>query len=408
MNTIHEQDGKTVVLLLSWRDIRSPKSGGAEIFTHEMLKRSQQGRFQFIHFSPQFEGMSEHEVIDGITYIRKGNIYSVIYYAMRYYRRHRRKIDYVINQANTHQFFTRFWVEASKRIFFIHQLTREIWFENAKFPLNVIGFHMEPLMLKLARKDRTLTVSPSTRYDLLKLGFHPDRVHLLPEGIEFDHWPREQFLTKESNPTFMYAGRFVKYKGIDLVVEAFGQLKEKFPQAMLWIAGKTDKTYVAEQLLPIMKRYGLTYGEPDEQGQSQADITFYGFVSAEHKLELMSRAHALVFPSLREGWGLTITEAAAVGTPSIVSNSPGLVDATDFGKSGYLCFHGDIRGLSEQMERAAKGGEDYMAIRERAYQYALRFHFDHTAAAFEQLMEDWVEEAEQSGQSGHSLLHVQQ
>lgn len=183
MNTIHEQDGKTVVLLLSWRDIRSPKSGGAEIFTHEMLKRSQQGRFQFIHFSPQFEGMPEHEVIDGITYIRKGNIYSVIYYAMRYYRRHRGKIDYVINQANTHQFFTRFWVEASKRIFFIHQLTREIWFENAKFPLNVIGFHMEPLMLKLARKDRTLTVSPSTRYDLLKLGFHPDRVHLLPEAL---------------------------------------------------------------------------------------------------------------------------------------------------------------------------------------------------------------------------------
>nr|WP_246772964.1 hypothetical protein [Paenibacillus polymyxa] len=96
MNTIHEQDGKTVVLLLSWRDIRSPKSGGAEIFTHEMLKRSQQGRFQFIHFSPQFEGMPKHEVIDGITYIRKGNIYSVIYYAMRYYRRHRGKIDYVI------------------------------------------------------------------------------------------------------------------------------------------------------------------------------------------------------------------------------------------------------------------------------------------------------------------------
>ncbi len=404
MDSTYVKKDQITILLLSWRDIRSPKSGGAEIFTHEMLKRSQQSRYRFIHFAPQFEGLPAEEEIDGVTYIRQGNIYSVIGHAIRYYRQHRNEIDYVVNQSNTHQFFTSFWVEPAKRIFFIHQLTREIWYENASFPLNHIGHALEPWMLKLAQKDQTITVSPSTRYDLLQLGFDAKRVHLLPEGIEFEHWQPEQFLPKEAQPTFMYVGRFVKYKGIDLVFQAFGELKKKFPQAKLWIAGRTNQEYVQCALLPIMNQYGLTYGELDDP---EVDVIFYGFVSEERKLELMSRAQALVFPSLREGWGLTVTEAAAVGTPSIVSNSPGLVDATDFGKAGYLCFHGDVKGLSEQMERAAMGGEDYAGMRKRAYEYALKFHFNHTGAAFDTFVDHLVKEAQEHEQSRHSLLHVQ-
>ncbi|WJH27731.1 hypothetical protein N6H13_21350 [Paenibacillus sp. CC-CFT742] len=108
---------KPVVLLLSWRDILAPRRGGAEVFTHEMLKRSTSERYQYVHFSPEFPGSQPIQEIDGILYVRSGNIWSVILHAAKFYRKHHKQISYVINQCNTHQFFTRLWVPRSKRIF---------------------------------------------------------------------------------------------------------------------------------------------------------------------------------------------------------------------------------------------------------------------------------------------------
>lgn len=381
-----------VVLLLSWRDILAPRRGGAEVFTHEMLKRSTSRQFQYVHFSPMYPGAKPAEVIDGVLYLRAGNIWSVILHAARFYREHRAKIKYVVNQCNTHQFFTRFWVPRAKRLFFIHQTTREIWFQNMGFIKGLPGYVMEPALLRLAKHDRTITVSASTRNALIQHGFHPDRIDIIPEGIEFEHWPHEHWLPKQADPTFLYIGRFVKYKGIDYVVEAFGKLKEKYPAATLWIAGKTNEQYLKEELQPIMERYGLSFMRGTEKddvmtSNKQADVVFHGFVSEERKLELMSRSHMLVFPSQREGWGLTITEAAAVGTPSLVSNSPGLVDAVDYGRSGYMVAHGDVDALCTQMMNVIERPEEYERIRDCAYEYAKQFHFDYTGQAFGEWLE---------------------
>ncbi|MHA6529316.1 glycosyltransferase family 4 protein [Paenibacillus sp. BAC0078] len=416
MRTLRANSGETVILLLSWRDVFSPNGGGAEVFTHEMLKRSAKGRFRFIHFSPRFAGSKLQEEADGVTYLRAGNRLSVILHAMRYYWRNRKHIDFVVNQCNTHQFFTRLWVPESKRIFFIHQLTREIWFHNMRLPFGVLGFVLEPLLLRMARRDWTITVSASTRNDLLRLGFHPDRVQVIPEGIEFEHWPEDRFPAKEPRPTFLYVGRFVKYKGIALAIRAFGEFKRNHPDAVLWIAGKTDKAYVHKELLPVMQQYGLRSAEWDgtaegaREGPQSADVLFYGFVTQDMKLELMSRAHALIFPSQREGWGLTVTEAAAVGTPSIVSNTAGLMDATDFGQCGYLAVHGDVLGLAAQMQRAVGNTAEYAAIRRRAHQFSLNYHFNNTGAAFS----TWIDQLsrgngrrQQHEESSSYIHHVQ-
>jgi glycosyltransferase involved in cell wall biosynthesis len=417
MINIRRNSAETVILLLSWRDVFSPNSGGAEVFTHEMLKRSVKGRFRFIHFSPRYPGSKAREEADGVTYLRAGNLFTVIMHAMLYYWRHRKDIDFVVNQCNTHQFFTRFWVPKSKRIFFIHQLTREIWFQNLSPPLGAIGYMLEPLLLRLARKDQAITVSASTRNDLLKLGFQPEQVQIIPEGIEFEHWPEQYFRVKERRPTFLYVGRFVKYKGIDLVIRAFGELKLKYPDAVLWIAGKANNEFIEKELLPIMQQYGLLgvgvegkeWNVPQADGYAEilADIYFHGFVSQEQKLELMSRSQALVFPSLREGWGLTVTEAAAVGTPSIVSNTAGLMDATDFGKCGYLAIHGDVLGLAAQMQRVISDVSEYESMRKRAYDYSLKYHFKHTGAVFSEWIDGLTKGDRHSEESRHRIYDLQ-
>lgn len=382
VNYILNKSSKITILFLSWRDIKTPKSGGAEVFTHEMLKGLDFNRYRIIHFSPMFEGAKEIEDIDNVKYLRCGNILSVIGFAREFYKKYAENIDFVVDQCNTHRFFTSFWVKKQKRIFFIHQLTREIWFKNSKFPVSLIGYLAESAFLRLNKKDYTITVSNSTKDDLLKVGFNAKKIFILPEGIEFEPWKKEQFLPKVEAPVFGYIGRFVSYKGIDAAVKAYSSIKKKYPNSKLWIIGRANREYMDKVLKPILKEKDLSYGIEGEN----VDVVFYGFVSQEEKLELMSQMKALVFPSQREGWGLTITEGAAVGTPSIVYNSKGLVDAVDFGRAGYLCKENTINSLVELMERVIEQEEEYNLIRKSAYKFSLNFKWENTTKAFDEFI----------------------
>lgn len=365
-----ERDNRKTFLFLSWRDIKAPKKGGAEVFTHEMLKRIDQNKYRIIHISPLYEGAKEIEVIDNISYLRMGGTLSVILEARRYYKDNKDNIDYVVDQCNTHRFFTPLWVDRKKRIFFIHQFTREIWDINMKRPFNHLGRISESWFSKLSNKDLALTVSNSTREDLIGMGFDDRKITVLPEGIDFRHWKREDFLKKEDDPTFIYVGRYSNYKGIDKVVRAYLEIRKKYSNAKLWIVGKKNEEYIKDVLMPIL-------------GGESKGVEFLGFVSDEKKLELMSRAHCLIFPSIREGWGLIITEAAAVGTPSIGYDSPGIRDALNLGNSGYMCRENTENELERLMFRVIEEDDEYKMMRERAYDYSLNFHWSNTARAFE-------------------------
>lgn len=378
------KDDKITILSLSWRDIKSPTAGGAEVHTHEMLSRIDRKKYRVIHLSALYEGLQEQEEIDGVNYIRKGNVISCIYYARKYYRRNKDAIDFVIDQCNTHRYFTPFWVEKRKRIFYIHQLTREIWNINLRFPFNKIGKVMETPLLKLNKNDYAITVSESTKQDLVDVGFDKNKIFIVPNGISFEPWNEEQFFEKEQEPTFIYVGRYASYKGIDAAVEAIGMLKKDYPKAKLWILGKRNDEYIENVLKPISDKYQLTWGDSENEG----DIITWGFVSEEKKLELISRATALVFPSIREGWGIPITEAGNVGTPSIVYDSPGIRDAVDYGNVGFLCANNNSEALYQQMLLVSNDKLLYAEMRDKAYIFSKKFLWKQTGMKFNEFLND--------------------
>ncbi|PYP07889.1 MAG: hypothetical protein DMD59_13800 [Gemmatimonadetes bacterium] len=78
-------------------------------------------------------------------------------------------------------------------------------------------------------------------------------------------------------------------------------------------------------------------------------VRFLGYVSEEEKQTLLRRAWAVVFPSPKEGWGITNVEAAACGTPALASDSPGLRESVQDGVTGYLVPHGDVQALADRM-----------------------------------------------------------
>ncbi len=264
--------------------------------------------------------------------------------------------------------------EKRKEFFFIHQLARELWLRNWKKPFSLIGYHSEDFMTKLYKNNITLTVSNSTKSDLLALGFKNEFVKILPEGINFEPWDPGQFFKKDIEHTFTYVGRYARYKGIDSAVRAFGEFKRVYPNSKLWLVGKENSSFKESVLLPICKLYNLKVDK---------DIVFHGFVSEEMKLELMSRSHAIIYPSDREGWGLTVTEAAVVGTPSIVYNSAGLIDAVDQGQAGFLSTSNTPDGLLEQMIASVENGNLYDSIKKEAYNYSKQFQWSVTAEVFE-------------------------
>lgn len=364
---------KIRILALSWRDIKSPTAGGAEVNTHAIFKRLDPNVYSITHISPLYENLKERECIDGITYIRHGNIFTVIPFAVRYYRKHKDSFNYVIDQCNTHRFFTPFWVKRDKRIFLIYQLTRDIWDINLRFPFSKLGKLMENLFLKFNRKDITITESESTKQDLIKIGFCEEKIFIIPIIMNIVPWQPEDFLDKSTIPRYVYVGRYAKYKGIDLAVEAIGLLKRAGIKSQLIILGRKDQEYIRSSLLPICLKCNLTTSMPEEYHHDKdyydADIVFAGYVSEIEKLKTLSGARALVFPSNREGWGIPISEAAFVGTPSIVFNSEGLIDAVDYGNAGYVCMEKTAFGIYQQMKNSLEDNDLYKQMRNNAYEF---------------------------------------
>lgn len=392
---------KTIIFSLSWRDIHSSKAGGAEVHTHEMLKRLDKSKYRVVHMSMRDKGNPAYEKIDGVEYIRSGNPISVIFSSMLFYFRHKNSIDYVIDQCNTHRFFSSLWVPAKKRIFYIHQLTKEIWDINLPFPLNVIGRMSEDLMLRLNRHDPVITVSKETASELRELGYD-NKIKIIHNGVSFSPWTHEKWKKKEELPTFIYAGRYSPYKGIDVAVKALARLKKDYPEARLWLLGKKNEKYVEKHLMPICKKYNMTWGDydketdsttivnkdlSDENLEAKADIVCYGYVSEEDKLDLISRSHVLVFPSIREGWGIPITEAGCVGTASIVFNSPGISEAVNYGKAGYVTDSNTVTGLYKQMKRVIENTSEYEEIRREAYKFSSQFKWEEVGEKLGQFLE---------------------
>ena len=95
----------------------------------------------------------------------------------------------------------------------------------------------------------------------------------------------------------------------------------------------------------------------------------------------------MVFPSIREGWGIPITEAGCVGTPSIAFDSPGIREAVTYGNAGYLCTKNTVNALMEEMGMVISDKMVYSSKRENAYQFSSQFRWDKIGNEFDAFLE---------------------
>jgi len=299
------------ILILNRRDIANPAGGGAEVYTHEITSGLvSKYSCECVVFSSRFPNSAAEEVIDGVKYVRKGNEATVHLWGLVFAARNRKKFDCIIDEFNGIGFFTFF---LSNSILLIHQLYKEFWFRE----LGVVGFFpylLEPLLLRFYRSRLAITVSLSTKEDLDRRGF--EKVRIVMNAIR-------RLLTatiqKDTEPTVVFLGRLRSTKRPEDAILIFRKVKKQVPAARLWMIGK-----------------GPLEGALKKNAEGLADVTFHGFVSEEAKMALLKRAHLLLVPSVREGFGINVIEAASAGTPAVGYDIPGLRDSIQHGETGYL------------------------------------------------------------------------
>ncbi len=353
------------IAIFSWRDIKHPYGGGAELLSHEMAKRWVLMGNEVIHFSALFPEGKRKEVIDGITYIRRGTWYNVHLYAFWFILTQKfSSIDVIVDEVHGIPFFVKLYTRKPV-VCFVCEVANEVWDQMFSFPLNKIGKTFEKIYPVIYRKLPFLTISESTKKDLIKNGIAGKNITVVPMGFTYT-LPRR--LPKKSNhPLILFLGRLTPAKGVADAIKAFALIHKKESRAKMYILGRGTPEY-EKKMKKLVAKLGL-----------KSSISFKGFVSENQKFSYLAQSHILLVPSIREGWGLIVPEANIVGTPAVVYDVPGLSDVVKNNINGIITHQNTPEFLAEASLDLILNPTKYKRTSISSLKYAKKMNWDDTA-----------------------------
>lgn len=354
--------------MLSWRDPKHPLAGGAEQVMHEHAKGWARSGHEVTLFSSRFKGSARQEMVDGIKIVRGGsqNFLGVQVSAYFYYQENKDSYDFLVDMFHGYPFFTPLY-SRKPRLAVIQELAREVWFLNPlPWPLawlvGAFGYITEPLAFLLYRKTPFMTGSNSAKSDLVSIGVPQNNITVVSHGVIVKR-PRRP-VGKEKIFTVAYLGVLSKDKGVEDAVKCFSLLDKK-GKYKFWIIGRAETSEYGNYINTLVKNYKFT-----------SEVVFWGFVSQDKKFELLAKAHVLINPSVREGWGLVNVEANAMGTPVVAYKSQGLVDSVKDGESGILVGEDTPNALADLIYSLAQDKDKYIKLQQGAISWSKQFTWE--------------------------------
>ncbi|HEX6134834.1 MAG TPA: glycosyltransferase family 4 protein [Longimicrobiales bacterium] len=324
--------------MVNWQDRQNPRSGGAEIHLHEVFGRLARRGHEVTLLVSGWPGAERRLRLDGMDVHRAGGRHTFPIMAPLYHRRHLAELsfDIVVEDLNKVAVLAPYW-RPTPAVLLVHHLFGTTAFREANLPIAAATWLLERPVPRLYRSIPVQAVSESTAQDLVRRGFDRALIEVIENGVDLSFYSPDPQVDRFEVPTVLYLGRLKRYKRVDLIVRAIARLRDDGIDARLIVAGRGD---AGSALARLAARLGI--GDR---------VEFAGFVTEERKRELFRRAwvHALTSP--KEGWGISNMEAAACGTPTVASDSPGLRDSVRDGETGFLAPHGDVTALAERLGR---------------------------------------------------------
>jgi glycosyltransferase involved in cell wall biosynthesis len=326
-------------------------------------------------FCGSFPGALPEQDIDGVHVVRAGRQWTVHWKAFQRYRgRLRGHFDLVIDEINTMPFFTPLWANIP-RLALVFQLAREVWWYESRFPISALGYYLERWYLQPYKHTPAVTISESTKRDLRRIGLE-DAITVMPIGVDPIH---VDDTSKFSIPSFLYVGRLTPSKRIEDIIRAVAIFRGGVRSGQLFVIGEGDARYVSSLKL-LTRKLGL-----------HESVKFLGRLPAADKHRYMAAVHALLMASVREGWGLVVTEANRCGTPAIVYDVPGLRDSVRDGKTG-LIVEQSPDALAEGMLNLLNDSIVYQRLADESRASSLKFSSDESARTMAQAISTATEQ----------------
>jgi glycosyltransferase involved in cell wall biosynthesis len=343
------------VHMLSWRDLDDVEAGGSEVHAAHVARLWAAAGLDVMLRTSYAQGHPPRVTRDGYRVVRKAGRYLVFPRAALSEIAHRAgPHDAMVEIWNGMPFFSPLW-DVGPKVVLLHHIHAEMWqmVLGADNPgLARFGDTVESRVAPwLYRRTRIVTLSESSKQEMVKLrGFRKDRITVVPPGIHPRFSPGGQ---RSERPLVVAVGRLVPVKRYDLLIRSVAEARRRCGEVQLVIVGDG---YEREGLDTLVSEL-----------DAESWVTFAGHVSDDGVVDLYRQAWLVASASAREGWGMTLTEAAACGTPVVATRIAGHTDSAADGVSGIL-----TEGTADALGAAIASVVTDPGLRRRLSEGALR------------------------------------
>jgi glycosyltransferase involved in cell wall biosynthesis len=361
------------VHVLAWRDLDDPDAGGSELHADELMRRWADAGLEIVHRTSAGRGIPASARRHGYRVIRKGSRYTVFgRAAVSELAGRMGRSDALIEVWNGVPWFSPVWYRRP-RMTVLHHIHGPMWDQLLPAPLAGAGRLLEARIAPpFYRRTRTVTPSEATREELVRLGFRPELVTSVDNGTDpffspgGERWP---------DPTVVAVGRLAPVKRFALLLEAVREARRTVPTARVRIVGDG----------PLRAELQAWIDGHDAGGW----VSLLGHVTRGQLRDEYRRAWVVGSASLAEGWGLSLTEGSACGTPAVATDISGHRCSVIDGVTGVLATE---RALGAAIADVLTDDDRRAALAAAALVRARTLTWDNSArgvlAVFHQVVEE--------------------
>ena len=348
--------------VVAWRDFDDAEAGGSELHAHRILSEWSAAGISINMTTSTAPGQPPFIRRSGYQVTHRVGRYSIFPRTMiSGWRGKLGRGDGLVEIWNGMPFLSPVWAQ-SPRVVFLHHVHGEMWKMVLPKGLAELGdmfeHHVAP---KFYGGTRIITLSSSSKEEIVgKLGISAANVAVSPPGVAAQFSPGSR---RSEVPLVVAVGRLVPVKRFDLLIEGLVALKPRHPELRAVIAGEG---YQREALEALVRNRG-----------AESWISLPGRISDGELIELYRSAWVVASASLREGWGMTVTEAGACGTPAVVSRISGHCDAVVEGRTGL--FFDDVPGMVDSLDTVLADEVLRKQLSEGALEFSNRFSWENAA-----------------------------
>ncbi len=362
------------VHVLAWRDLEDVEAGGSEVHIAEVAKLWAAAGVDVTMRTSWAQGQPTETVRDGYKVIRRAGRHLVFpRAALAEITRRTGPRDVLIEIWNGMPFLSPVW-NRGPRVVLLHHVHAEMWNMTLGETLGPLGALFESKVAPpLYRGSAIATLSESSKHELVdELGFRDDRVSVVHPGIDPRFTPGGE---RSPDPMVVAVGRLAPVKRYDMLVRAAHHARQRVPGLRLHIVGDGYERPLVQSVI-------------DELDAGDW-VTLRGRLTDTELVDLYRQTWIVASASAREGWGMTMTEAAACGTPAVATRIAGHSDAVRDGESGLLA-DGDPVSLGTAMADVL--GDDGLRARlsRGALEWAGQLTWSNTATQLMRVVADEV------------------